>query len=407
MKRMRDSVAYVCVRILVAFLLTVAAAGQSAPPQPRVDKSGELDIRVGEPFEIASSHGRIWFATIHQFPGKEIMVTFGTNADAVGAQIYSAYSISNDEGQSWSHRFTMGDETHDSGGWSAAPEQDDAIWHLYTPLDPSPSGQSQEFHVTLSKFWRGGREVNINRDVLLKLIEPMHMISLETMPPLQKDYETSTETISGFPFGPIVHARNGDLLTPIYYKAKSDPRYFRLGMIRSADNGKSWTEYSTIAALKPTESPWTWMGKDGPCEAGLVRVADGRLYAVYRTGSDGQMGQAWSSDDGATWTSPSPMPYKGVSPRMRRLSNGVLALTYGRPGPVTIMFNADGTGENWTNITPLFTGMSTHYNDFIEVEPGKLLLVYDSVPYGWNLIPEFDKTSKDTVYGRFIEVKRK
>ena len=335
------------------------------------------------------------------------MVTFGMNEDAVAAHLFSAYSISTDGGTNWSHGYLMGDETHDSGGWSAAPEKDGAIWHLYTPLEPHPANQTQRFHITLSKFWRGGREISIDRDVVLNLAEPMFMVSYENLDELQKDFTRSKEEPSGFPFGPILHARNGDLITPIYYKTKRDPRYYRLGMIRSSDEGKTWNEYSTIAALKSGEPPWPWLDKDGPCEAGMVRLADGRLYVIYRTGSDGYMGKAWSNDDGQTWTSPSHLPFKGVSPRMRRLGNGVLACTFGRPGPVSIMFSLDGTGEKWDHVTTIFSGRSTHYNDFIEISPEKILLVYDNAPHWHDYHPETDRNAKETVFGTFIEVNLK
>ena len=92
---------------------------------------------------------------------------------------------------------------------------------------------------------------------------------------------------------------------------------------------------------------------------------------------------------------------------MRRLSNGVLACTTGRRGPVVVMFSVDGTGEKWSHITPLFEGKSTHYTDFIEVEPGKLLVVYDSTPCGWNAIPLADRDSRNVIYGTFVSIRRK
>jgi hypothetical protein len=41
------------------------------------------------------------------------------------------------------------------------------------------------------------------------------------------------------------------------------------------------------------------------------------------------------------------------------------------------------------------------------VEPGKLLVVYDSVPYGWYEIPFADSQSKNVIYGTFVEVHKK
>jgi len=51
--------------------------------------------------------------------------------------------------------------------------------------------------------------------------------------------------------------------------------------------------------------------------------------------------------------------------------------------------------------------MSTRYTDLVEVQPGKLLIVYDSVPYGWDPIPTADLISKNRIYGTFVEVARR
>ncbi|MGA2726657.1 MAG: sialidase family protein, partial [Terracidiphilus sp.] len=176
--------------------------------------------------------------------------------------------------------------------------------------------------------------------------------------------------------------------------------------IRSTDQGRSWEEYGIVAAIQPNEAPWPWMGKEGPNEATLVRLSKDRLYCLFRTGGGDYMGEAWSMDDGKTWTAPVSSGFKGVAPHLRLMSDGLLACTYGRPGPVTIMFSSD-EGKTWTNVTPISHGMSTQYTDLIEVEPGKLLVVYDRTPYGWKAIPSSDKSSKNAIYGTFVEVRRR
>ena len=73
------------------------------------------------------------------------------------------------------------------------------------------------------------------------------------------------------------------------------------------------------------------------------------------------MGEAWSLDDGKTWTPPVSTGFRGVAPHLRLLSNGLLACTFGRPGPVTIMFSAD-EGKKWVGTHPIFGGKSTRYS---------------------------------------------
>jgi hypothetical protein len=208
---------------------------------------------------------------------------------------------------------------------------------------------------------------------------------------------------------------NGDLLALMECQTVEHPKYIRDVLICSHDQGKTWMQRSVVAAVEPEDKPWPWMGKEGPNEAALVRLADGRLLTVFRTGGIGNtgeygnMGETWSSDDGKSWTPPIAAPVRGVAPRVRLLSNGMLALTTGRPAPVAVMFSVDGNGKEWTNPTTIAENPppprgSTHYTDFIEMEPGKLLVVYDNVPYGGHEIPPADRESKNLIFGTFVEV---
>jgi hypothetical protein len=84
------------------------------------------------------------------------------------------------------------------------------------------------------------------------------------------------------------------------------------------------------------------------------------------------------------------------------------------------MFSLDGTGEKWSHVTKVFDpgktsldsesnlrDRSSYYVDFIEVQPGKLLVIYDYMPYGWYEIPFADRKAKNVIYGTFVEVHKK
>jgi hypothetical protein len=178
-------------------------------------------------------------------------------------------------------------------------------------------------------------------------------------------------------------------------------------LIRSLDQGRTWNEDGVIAALKLDEKPWPWMGDEGPNEAGLVRLPDDRLLCVFRTGNNagapGYMGATWSSDDGKTWSAPVSTGFKGVAPHLRLMSNGLVVATFGRPG-VTIMFSPNG-GTTWATVTPVFKGEGSGYSDVTEVEPGKLLVIYDSLPGGGNPVP--GKPSEHAILGTFVEVQKR
>ena len=90
---------------------------------------------------------------------------------------------------------------------------------------------------------------------------------------------------------------------------------------------------------------------------------------------------------GKTWTKPTSLPYQGVAPRKRWMTEVLLTCTTGRPGPVVVVLSVPGSATNRSQISLVLNEKSTHYMYFIEVESRKLLVVYDSVPYGWHEIP--------------------
>lgn len=370
-----------------------------------------IEVTVGNAVEITQSHRYCWFPTVHQFPTGEIMVTMEMVRDEGDPEgEFSAYCISKDGGSTWSRRYTMGFGATVNGGWSYEPEKDGTIWNLSMEPKNSPPGQSQDFHTNLTKWWRGGMEFQQSLDVPIHYSQPLVMIPTELfdLGPGVFDGHVEQRTNDNGPWGSIIHALNGDLLCI----SKSNIVGLNYGtdlLLRSTNEGKSWAQYSVVATIDGKQKP-EWMGNVGPDECNLVRLADGRLLAVFRT--DGRMGETWSSDDGKTWTPPIPTPFRGVCPRLRRLSNGMLALITGRPDPTALRFSRDG--KEWTSTTIIaenqpyrLAGGTTHYADFIEVAPGKLFVVYDSVPYGWYPIPYGDFKSRNVIYGKFVDVREK
>jgi len=320
---------------------------------------------------------------------------------------FSAYCVSKDGGQTWSRRYTMGAGANVDATYTQVIREDGTLWMLgagYDSVVPNPPGQATEFFTALTSFSRGGMEVRQIRDARIHLSEPAWSMAPTVMETGRKDASNLDVVYEVDPWGAIVDGPDGEWLTTLYYFTQRDPRRRRLVLIRSTDQGQSWSECSIIAALQPNEAPWPWMGEEGPNEAALVRLPSGRLYCLLRTGNGGYLGSAWSEDDGRTWSPPVSTGLKGVAPHLRLLRNGLLASTTGRPGPVVIRFSSD-EGKTWSSPTKIFDGKSTCYSDLIEVEPGRLLVVYDNVPYGWHPIPTSDKTSKNAVYCVPVEVR--
>jgi hypothetical protein len=374
-------------------------------------KTDELDhfrIQIGKTVKITASYNYCWYPTVHRFPTGEILATMRMSPDDTNPEgEFSAYCLSKDGGQTWSRRYTMGAGANIDAAYSQVPLEN-GIWVLgagYFSLEPSPSGPT-DFHDTLTEFSRAGMNVQQIRDASIHLSEPPQLEPVETYATKTMDASQLASVPAAVPVGAMIAGPRGEWLSTLYYTPKRDRRYIRLVLIRSFDHGHTWNEDGIIAAVQPDEKPWPWMGSEGPNEAGLVRLSDGRLFCIFRTGSyDSYMGGTWSSDDGKTWSPPISTGFKGVAPHLRLMSKGLLVCTFGRPG-VTIMFSQN-EGKSWAAVTPVFKGQGSGYSDVIEVGASKLLVVYDSLPEGGNPVSNGGKLSEHAIYGTFVEVQKR
>ena len=375
---------------------------------------GRLEVRVGETVEVTSSYNYCWFPTIHQFPTGEILATMRMSPDEEHPEgEFSAYCVSKDGGHTWSRRYTLGAGGNVDAAYTQVAGEDGAIWVLgagYLSLEPHPPGQTKQFRAALTKFSDGGAVIDQIRDALIRLSEPVHGRQPTLHDRHTKDASKLTEVFDLVPWGAIISGPKGEWISTLYYMPSSDVNHWRLIAIGSNDRGHTWDELGAISIPRRGTQPSSKMTlEEGPNEAGLVRLGGGSLYSIFRVDGPGtlrDMGESWSSDDGKTWSKTVDTGFKGVAPHLRLLSNGVLACTFGRPGPVTIMFSLDG-GKKWTNETPLYKGMSTCYSDLVEVRPGEVLVIYDATPHGGDPIPISDKASKNSVYATFVEVRKK
>jgi len=151
---------------------------------------------------------------------------------------------------------------------------------------------------------------------------------------------------------------------------------YRTMLVESRDRGASWSLVSTVAH-DPS------IGQESFCEPSLVQLADGELLCIMRTGyTHDPMYTCRSRDDGKTWSKPVSTGLRGVDPRLLLLSNGWVACAYGvkeyegNRRERRIMFSHDG-GRTWSHHTIVFAGYGGSYPDAVELEPGKILYVYD------------------------------
>ena len=146
-------------------------------------------------------------------------------------------------------------------------------------------------------------------------------------------------------------------------------------IVKSINQGKNWQFFARL----PDDHDST---RGGPCEPGMVRLANGDLLLACRTGEHSfpneQMLFSRSKNNGLTWSKPLNLtvderPFIGIFPQFCLMRNGMLAIIWGRTGygGTCVAFSPDGQGKRWTGITelPFNTGM----NDLAEIEPGVLI----------------------------------
>ena len=198
----------------------------------------------------------------------------------------------------------------------------------------------------------------------------------------------------------IVRLKDGSLMMSMYCrKADGDQidRQFRVLALRSEDRGKSWRYLSTIAFDLKED-----VRGEGFDEASLLVLDDGKILSFMRSGASYQPALGsfnnndWntkmpfsfgiqtpiymsiSTDGGENWSNADPITTHGVWPDAIQLENGIIAVSYGRPGN-WLMFN-DNESESWGPIIPFYNDLYPpdcgNYISMSEVTPNVLLVVY-------------------------------
>lgn len=187
-----------------------------------------------------------------------------------------------------------------------------------------------------------------------------------------------------------------DTITPTNPRSKSESKYkLRAFVVRSTDQGKTWRYLSTVAAPDPAVVDDT----EGFNEWSIVRLADGRLLGLIRTGHYTPLQASWSSDEGKTWTRPvTPSGLgPGADPFVILLSDGRLALAYGeivqpkgsreaywkdyskradQRRRCVLAIDADGSGRNWVPYAVADYSPRSAYATIFQVEPN--MIVYQA-----------------------------
>ena len=147
--------------------------------------------------------------------------------------------------------------------------------------------------------------------------------------------------------------------------------YSRTYVCESSDGGQTWRYLTTIGHAQ--------IGSEGYNEGSMRRLPNGDWLAVMRTGNakdfacqDNPIMWSVSRDEGQTWSEPARTGVAGAFPGLTVAPDGVLAMSYGRPGAM-IVFSTDA-GRTWTDATCVDPTPGSGYTDVVPGGAGMLLV---------------------------------
>lgn len=359
----------------------------------------QLDVDVGRPVLALKQNDtlKMGFGShinmVDIFPGR-IMVSYQSGGEGTTRPLVMPWPlITDDAGLTWRH---------------------DNPYPSIQNIDPKKTPAYVDSGGFMPKLWIGFSQgtvnmppatrlgysyhANINRSVDGNLWPPIYGIrSIDDgkswSEPFKVKYNIPDNVLDDLTgrFGvvsPAAYVENDGIYQVAYCPRKSRDKKYDSLLFRSSDGGDTYDFVSVIASIDDANFS---KRSHGPAEPALLALSTNEFVCIMRTGDDigtagvsvnaaaGNMIMARSYDAGRTWGI-SNLRIPGVMPRLLKMSNNVIVLGTGRPGN-RLYFSLNG-GRSWgsrVDLTPAGMVMTSGYLDFREVEPGRLLVVYDVV----------------------------
>ena len=349
---------------------------------------------------VAVSADYLWFPTLIK-RGRELLAVMSHQSDTYHATFTAMGAWSDDDGRHWTAPFAMpwgdGPFTLPNGALQLLP------FNLQTR------------DTSVDEFQSDAAFIEPNSR---KVIAIPNGVSIGGLPARVAEIDKTTGRGILRMNGDTVPLRDGGFLTTAYGRLEGDER--RRTMVLASRDGRAWKYRPTVATADTIPSG------EGPTEASVCRLRDGRLMCVFRRAAYAAYGQAWSSDDGLTWTKPAAMKIgHSVQPSLITMADGTLVLSGGRPG-IFIWLDFDGTGERWQEVSlhahhnaalperqiPFIEKpkssqdmRTSSYTQVVALDERRLLVIYDYLPNGWLPLPP-DSPQRNQVWCVEVTVER-
>ncbi len=392
-----------------------------------------MQINISDPKIIAESTfvnepdvdrwGQYQFPSLDRLLDGRIAVTFHVNADSAKAYgkapMAANRGVSSDDGRTWE---IVKSDAPVAG--LLLPNGDRLRAGVYDVTEPAPEVANLSLPPvrTTGITSYGNEPFNCYRQVELprKLqgVASARMIADSTTWVKEKarldDPDALVRTAEGvLPvlwWGDVRLTPDNALLAVVYPHRIEGPdsAYVHCGCYRSEDHGKSWQIQSRLLYRPVNTSDVHAAKRGGFGEPATIILPDGEIVTVLRTtdgNGDGPLYQSRSTDEGKSWSAPTPIRKYGVKPCLLRLGNGVLVLSTGRPG-ADLAFSFDGRGESWTEpylLVPIEgpgnQDDSCGYTSLLALDDNSFL-----VTYSWFRKPTDDGETRKAILMRKVEV---
>lgn len=274
-------------------------------------------------------------------------------------------SVSPDHGETWGQeREIIHHPECQAGGGSILRARDGTLWIIYMGFYASVWREGEpDMDATRSDLWRCYSKDDGRTWVGRQMI--------------WKGYTGATNG--------LIETTSGHILMPFSYVIPHPGRLVSACLV-SGDGGETWQLGSHIDLGGHGDHA-------GALEPAVIQLTDGRVWMLIRT-TKGCFWQAFSNDNGMTWSEAAPTPIASPSApcHITRLQSGRIALAWNNTMRTTkardtlSLALSDDDGKSWTKPMECARAEQVSYPFILEVRPGLLMVGCNHVQAGWKRV---------------------